>query len=343
MRIRGRRRSRPRGPSSPPKAACASPTPASPVPICRRRSRGRSNGGRRSGSRSTATPTARRRCSTGSAICRSPSPGRSLSKAKSASRVPRSSTAASLPRRGCPSCTGSSATSRPTSRAGASVWRWTSGGPGTPVELDLVLTGLGLQPLIRDQFPGQDIPVVSGLAGRVRGTLTYDFDSREPLSGSGFADLSVEAVQQAGGLPLSGDLPITIEEGVLSSDDLHVTAPEQDLRIDGFQFSLPRVAGRLAYHLESRDLGRLAPLLLEDLKPGEERPFWVPTAGQGTLAGEVTIDRTDYVAQVQLDLRNAVTPDLTAQAVRGSLRLRPGAVEDLQLALSEEPGTLTVS
>src|SRR6266545_1548919 len=217
------------------------------------------------------------------------------------------------------------------------------GRPGTPVELDLVLTGLGLQPLIRDQFPGQDIPVVSGLAGRVRGTLTYDFDSREPLSGSGFADLSVEAVQQAGGLPLSGDLPITIEEGVLSSDDLHVTAPEQDLRIDGFQFSLPRVAGRLAYHLESRDLGRLAPLLLEDLKPGEERPFWVPTAGQGTLAGEVTIDRTDYVAQVQLDLRNAVTPDLTAQAVRGSLRLRPGAVEDLQLALSEEPGTLTVS
>ncbi len=218
------------------------------------------------------------------------------------------------------------------------------GRPGTPVELDLALTGLGLQPLLHDQFPGERIPVVSGLAGRVRGTLTYDFDSREPLAGSGFADLQVEAVQQAGGLPLSGDLPITIEEGVLTSDDLRITAPDQDLRIDDFLFDLQRLAGSLSYHLDSRDLGRLAPLLLEDAPPGEKPPFWVPTQGQGTLAGDVTIDRTNYVAQVQLDLRNAVTPDLSAEAVRGSLRLRPGAVEDLQLALSSGgAGRLTVS
>lgn len=220
------------------------------------------------------------------------------------------------------------------------------GRPGTQVELDLTLAGLGLQPLLRDQFPGEDIPVVSGLAGRVGGTLVYDFDSREPLAGSGFADLRVEAVQQAGGLPLAGDLPLTIEEGVLSSDDLRITAPGQDLRIDDFLFDLQRLGGRLSYRLESRDLGRLAPLLLEDVPPGEEPPFWIPTEGQGILAGEVTIDRTDYVAGVQVDLRNAVTPDLAAGTVRGSLRLRPGAVEDLQLALSEGasgPGSLTVS
>jgi len=217
------------------------------------------------------------------------------------------------------------------------------GRPGTPVQLDLTLIGLGLQPLLEDQFPGEDIPVVSGLAGRVGGTLTYDFDSREPLAGSGFADLRVEAVQRAGGLPLTGDLPIEIEEGVLSSDDLRITAPGQDLRIDGFTFSLGRTAGRLAYRLESRDLGRLAPLLLEDVPPGEEPPFWLPTQGQGVLTGDVTIDRTDYVALVQLDLRNAVTPDLSAETVRGSLRLRPGAVEDLQLALAQGPGALTVS
>lgn len=220
------------------------------------------------------------------------------------------------------------------------------GRPGTQVELDLTLAGLGLQPLIQDQFPGEDIPVVSGLAGRVRGTLAYDFDSREPLAGSGFADLRVEAVQQAGGLPLSGDLPITIEEGVLASDDLRITAPDQDLRIDDFQLHLERVAGRLSYRLESRDLGRLAPLLLEDLPPGEEPPFWLPTQGQGVLSGDVTIDRSEYAALVQLDLQNAVTPDLSAEAVRGSLRLRPGAVEDLQLALSEGgegSGSLTVS
>jgi translocation and assembly module TamB len=221
------------------------------------------------------------------------------------------------------------------------------GRPGTAVEMELTLAGLGLQPLLQDQFPGEDIPVVSGLAGRVRGTLAYDFDSREPLGGSGFADLRVEAVQQAGGLPLAGDLPIDIEEGVLSSGDLRITAPGQDLRIDGFQFDLQRLAGRLAYRLESRDLGRLAPLLLEDVPPGEDTPFWLPTQGQGVLNGDVTIDRTEYVALVQLDLRNAVTPDLAAETVRGSLRLRPGAVEDLQLALSSGgasgPGSLTVS
>jgi translocation and assembly module TamB len=217
------------------------------------------------------------------------------------------------------------------------------GRPGTQVELDLTLAGLGLQPLLHDQFPGEDIPVVRGLAGRVGGSLTYDFDSREPLGGSGTADLRVEAVQQAGGLPLSGELPIDIEEGVLTSGDLRITAPGQDLRIDGFRFDLQRVGGRLSYHLDSTDLGRLAPLLLEDVQPGEERPFWVPTAGQGILTGDVTIDRSRYVASVQLDLRNAVTPDLAADTVRGSLRLRPGAVEDLQLALVRNSGTLTVS
>lgn len=217
------------------------------------------------------------------------------------------------------------------------------GRPGTQVELDLTLAGLGLQPLLRDQFPGEDIPVVSGLAGRVRGSLAYDFDSREPLAGSGFADLQVEAVQQAGGLPLSGDLPITIEEGVLSSDDLRITAPGQDLRVDGFVFDLQRLAGHLSYRLESRDLGRLAPLLLEDAPSGEPPPFWLPTQGQGTLSGDVTIDRTAYVARVGLDLQNAVTPDLSAGTVRGALRLRPGAVEDLQLALADGVGSLTVS
>jgi translocation and assembly module TamB len=217
------------------------------------------------------------------------------------------------------------------------------GSPGTPVELNLELAGLGLQPLIQDQFPGEEIPVVSGLAGRVSGSLAYDFDSREPMAGSGFADLRVEAVQQAGGLPLSGDLPIEIEEGVLSSDDLQITAPGQDLRIDGFRFDLDRVAGRLDYRLESRDLGRIAPLLVEDTPPGEDPAFWLPTQGQGTVTGEVTIDQTEYVALVQLDLRNAVTPDLAAEVVRGSLRLRPGAVEDLQLALENGPGSLTVS
>jgi len=217
------------------------------------------------------------------------------------------------------------------------------GAGGTPVELDLTFAGLGLQPLLADQFPGQDLPVVGGLAGKVRGTLAYRFGSRQPLTGSGAANLQVEAVQQGGGLPLSGDLPIRIEKGVLQSGDLRITAPGQDLRIDGFRFDLNRLTGSLSYRLESRDLGRLAPLLLEDLKPGEAPPFWLPNQGQGVLSGDVTIDRTDYRALIQLDLRDVATPDLTAESAKGSLRLRPEAVEELRIALLDGPASLTVS
>lgn len=217
------------------------------------------------------------------------------------------------------------------------------GSPGTPVELDLTLAGLGLQPLLQDQFPGEDFPVVSNLAGRVRGTLAYDFDSRAPLAGSGFADLRVEAAHRQSGLPLSGDLPIEIEEGVLASDDLRITGPGQDLRVTDFRFDLQRLAGRLGYRLESRDLGRIAPLLLEDVPPGEDPPFWLPNQGQGTLAGTVDIDRADYSVLMELDLRNAVTPDLTAEVARGSLRISPRAVDDLDLSLVNGSGSLTVA
>jgi hypothetical protein len=217
------------------------------------------------------------------------------------------------------------------------------GSPGTPVELDLTLAGLELQPLLDDQFPGEDFPVVSNLAGRIGGTLAYDFDSRAPLAGSGFADLRVEAAHQRSGLRLSGDLPIEIEEGVLTGDELRITAPGQDLRVTEFRFDLERLAGRLAYRLDSRDLGRLAPLLLEDVPPGEDPPFWLPNQGQGTLAGTVDIDRADYSALVQLDLRNAVTPDLTAEVARGSLRISPEAVDDLDLSLTYGAGSLTVA
>ena len=217
------------------------------------------------------------------------------------------------------------------------------GSPGTPVELDLELAGIGLQPLLQDQFPGEDFPVVSNLAGRIGGTLAYDFDSRAPLAGSGFADLRVEAAHRKSRLPLTGDLPIEIEEGVLASDDLRITAPGQDLRVTDFRFDLQRLAGGLAYRLDSRDLGRIAPLLLEDVPPGEDPPFWLPNQGQGTLAGTVDIDRADYSALVQLDLRNAVTPDLAAEVARGSLRISPEAVDDLNLSLTHGGGSLTVA
>ncbi len=217
------------------------------------------------------------------------------------------------------------------------------GRPGTPVELDLTFAGLGLQPLLADQFPGEPLPVVGGLAGTVRGTLAYRFDSRAPLAGNGKADLQVAAAHRVGGLPVTGTLPVRIENGVLKSGDLRLSAPGQELAVDAFDFDLNRGKGRVAWRLESRDLGRWTPWLREDAPPGEPWPFWLPNAGQGTLQGEVAIDRAAYDAVIRLDLRNAVTPDLAAATARGSLRLRPDAVEDLQIVLTGAGGDASAS
>lgn len=217
------------------------------------------------------------------------------------------------------------------------------GRPGTPVDLDLALSGLRLQNVIQDQFPGEDFPVVSNLGGTIRGTLRYAFNTEAVLRGSGAADLRVEAVHRQSRLPLTSAARLRIEDGVVSSPEIRVAAPAQEAVARGFELDLENASGGLVWELASRDLGRIAPLLLENAKPGEERPFWLPTAGQGRLAGDVTFDRDRYAVHMNLDLRNAVTPDLQADVVRGSLLLRPEAVEDLQIALTSGPGELTVA
>lgn len=217
------------------------------------------------------------------------------------------------------------------------------GRPGTPVDLDLALSGLSLQTVIQDQFPGERFPVVSNLDGRIRGNLRYGFNTEAVLRGSGAADLRVEAVHRQSRLPLSTAARLLIEDGIVTSPEIRVTAPAQEAVARNFDLDLERASGGLTWELASRDLGRIAPLLMEDAKPGEERPFWLPTAGQGRLGGEVTFTRDQYAIRMDLDLRNAVTPDLRADVVRGSMLLRPEAIEDLQIALTSGPGEMTVA
>lgn len=220
---------------------------------------------------------------------------------------------------------------------------------GIPVGLDLNLSGLRLQPLIHDQFPGEKIPVVDGLAGTVRGRFRYLFEHAAAIAGDGTADLQVEAVDRGSGLPITGKVPIDIRAGVLSSDAIRLTAPGQSLAVDGFVFDLRKTAGRLVYRLDSRDLGRVAPLLLQDAPPSPQNtppPFWLPTAGQGVVAGDLAIDHTDYVTHMSLDLQNAlagITSGTRIDTARGSLTLRPTAVDDLRLALVQGEADLTVS
>ena len=85
---------------------------------------------------------------------------------------------------------------------------------GIPVGLDLTVSGMGIQPLIHDQFPDEKIPVVDGLAGTVRGRFRYLFEHAAAIAGDGTADLQIEAVDRGSGLPIAGAAPVQIRRGV---------------------------------------------------------------------------------------------------------------------------------
>ncbi len=213
---------------------------------------------------------------------------------------------------------------------------------GTPVDLDLSLTRLDFRTVISDQF-GTGLPVVSDLDGRIGGDLVYHFEAGDPITGSGHADLHLDAVHRPDRLAISGDAAVAIEHGVLSSDDIRLTAPSQAVRGTGFLFDMERGAGHFDYQLASRDVGLLAPILRGEVKPGEEPPFWVPSRGRGDAAGTVTIESRDFDAAIRFDLEDAVSPVVTADHVHGALHYSPSAVDDLRLEATAHGGALIVT
>ncbi|HEX4962057.1 MAG TPA: translocation/assembly module TamB domain-containing protein [Thermoanaerobaculia bacterium] len=213
---------------------------------------------------------------------------------------------------------------------------------GYPIALDLNYSGLEIRKLVADQFPGEDLPIVGGLVGRARGTLKYQFGHRAVIAGTGRADVHVEG-ESGGGLPIAGDLPITLDRGVISSRDLHLTSPGQEITSSGFTYDLTRSTGQLDFQLVSRDVAPLYPLLAGHPAPGEPPPFWLATQGRGTVAGTFTFAKKDYTLRLALDLHDTVAPVTQASAVHGSLTLTPRAVDDLRLELTREGGAVMVT
>lgn len=218
--------------------------------------------------------------------------------------------------------------------------------PGTPVELDLTFDSLDIRTLAFDQF-GEDVPVVRDLAGRASGDLVYRFETGEPIAGSGLADVQFKAVQAQSGLPLSGTAPITIENGVLSSDAIRLTAPNQTVTGSDFVFDMDGGTGGFDFRLVSRDVGPLAPILRGDLPRGpkgeQPPPIWIPSEGSGTAEGSVDIADGRFTAALRLDLQDVVSPIVTADTVRGSFRYSPAAVDDLRLEAVADGGALMVT
>jgi len=218
----------------------------------------------------------------------------------------------------------------------------TQKGPGVPVALDLDLADLSIHGLLADQFPGEDLPVVGGLSGRVGGAFEYRFNSERVLAGSGRADLHVRGTSESG-LPIAGNLPITLDRGVISGRDLHLTAPGQDITSTGFTYDLQRGSGRFDFRLASSDVGPLGPVLLGPPKRGEPPAFWLPTAGRGTAAGSMEFAGKRYSLGLTLDLQGVTAPVTVADTVRGSLTLGPRAVDDLRLEMTRAGGALMVT
>jgi translocation and assembly module TamB len=213
---------------------------------------------------------------------------------------------------------------------------------GRPVDLDLSLAKLDFRTVVTDQF-GEGLPVVSDLSGRLGGDLVYHFEANDPIGGSGYADVHLDAVHRLNRLPISGDASVAIERGVLSSDNIRLTAPAQDVRGTNFLFDMERGAGHFDFQLASRDVGPLAPLLRGEVKPGEEPAFWVPDRGWGEAAGSVAIQNKRFDAAIRLNLNDVVSPVVAADNVHGALRYSPSAVEDLRLEATANGGALIVT
>jgi autotransporter translocation and assembly factor TamB len=247
---------------------------------------------------------------------------------------------------------------------------------GRPVELDLDVRGLALQPFLAELFPRQFAgpgPPVVELAGRASGRVRYKFQSSQWRLGSGQAELRLEtslarvgggaggaagapgapAAARSRGLPLAGEVPLRLAGGVLTGGTVTVTAPGQEATVTGFTYDLARDSGRLDYRLVSHDTGALAPLFPPALPrlpsqhwtgPRETSPIWLPNAGHGTAAGAVTITARGYSARFDLDLQAVVSHSLgSADRLHGTLTVEPLAVENLRLEATAGPGALIIS
>jgi TamB, inner membrane protein subunit of TAM complex/AsmA family len=205
---------------------------------------------------------------------------------------------------------------------------------GKPVTLDLAFSGLGLEPLIRDQ----ELPI-DNLTGTADGTFRYRFTSSAPLAGTGDGDVRLRAREAQSGLPLDGRVPLTLAGGVLRIDGARVTAPSQEVAVAG-SYNLEGESGRFQVQLDTADLGGLMPLIRLD--PSPEPPAWLPTAGRGRAEADLAVTAAGIEARITLALQDVASPGLAFDGLRGGFRYRPQAVEDLDVTAERGAGTLAV-
>jgi autotransporter translocation and assembly factor TamB len=203
-----------------------------------------------------------------------------------------------------------------------------------PTRLDLQVERADVAGALLDQ--GIPIEAVSGVA---RGRVSYAFDFTAAERGSGSIDLQIAPTEERGRLPVSGTVPLRLEQGVLRADSIRIDAPGQKLTGSG-SFDIPANKGRFEWSVETEDPARLA-VLLPPQEGGGPRLWW-PSAGQGVISGVLELGAPGTAAQIELALENVRSPGASGDRLEGALRVTERAVEGLDLRLSQGSSTLEV-
>ncbi|MEM8933600.1 MAG: hypothetical protein AAGE94_20590, partial [Acidobacteriota bacterium] len=204
--------------------------------------------------------------------------------------------------------------------------------PGRPLSVDIDAENVRLDAVLADQ----GIPV-DGLAARLDADVLYTFPLARSRHGDGFAEVRLRSDPTAEGLVLDAAFPLRIADGVVQADAVAVVAERQSLLVRG-DYRLMDASGRFDFEIETADVGELVPLLPLTGSP----PSWLPTAGEGQLAGVFDVVRGSFACRLRVDLDDVVTPRMRVAEITGGFDVGPTAVEDLHLDLVDRRRSLVV-
>ncbi|MEM6454865.1 MAG: translocation/assembly module TamB domain-containing protein, partial [Acidobacteriota bacterium] len=197
---------------------------------------------------------------------------------------------------------------------------------------------LDLRPLLDDLGLG-----ALRLDAVVDGPLQYRCALHDPYGGDGRAALRLRRadVVDSDRASVDGQINLRAAEGRIRADAADVRDDAQRARFD-LMHDLRDGRTEVRYDVASSDVAQLVPLI-PGLRSVGDVP-WRPTAGAGTLRGDVAVARDGrYVVRTALDLRAVRTPVLDVDhRTRGQITVADDAVELRDLTLADGRGALAL-